>query len=188
METYLTELLSEERGQLKDFVHSGPGAKSVRVLDSKAIKLLQHEDKVLGDVTAFFKKVVKYYSTKQHANDNAEKRLLADATLMKALGRILWKVTEAIREHNKTRATQCRVHTVIPVDKEKNKKVELIMNNLAIVEARYRKHLDEAGAFSGGGRTKPLLLTQQKKPTEPGKEDKAMSHNNLPQKPVEVKL
>ena len=103
METYMTDLLSEETGVHKKFTHAGPQAKLVKTLDPKAIKALGTEKELLVSFAKFFTLVVEhYYETAE--GESVEKRTLANATLMKSLGRVLWKIAEALLGHKKANA------------------------------------------------------------------------------------
>ena len=86
VETYCSELLSEEAGGHRAVSHKGPHAKTVKTLDTKAIKQLAEQKDLLDKVTKFFAKVVMHYSIDvEHEGASEEKKMLANATLMKAL-------------------------------------------------------------------------------------------------------
>ena len=86
METYCAALLSDDTCQQKSFRHTGPHAKMVKTLDPKVIRLLALEKNLLVDGAEFFRNVVKHYSREPHDGVSEETKVLAIATLMKALG------------------------------------------------------------------------------------------------------
>ena len=93
------DLLHEEHGEHKAISHTGPHAKVVKTLDKKAISLLSKEKELLEEVADFFGNVLQHYDVDPHESVSAAKMLLANATLMKAFGRTVWKVAENIFNH-----------------------------------------------------------------------------------------
>ena len=101
VETYCMDLLHEEHGEHKAISHTGPHAKVVKTLDKKAITLLSMEKELLEEVTDFFGNVLQHYDVDPHESVSPAKMLLANATLMKALGRTVWKVADNLLNHKK---------------------------------------------------------------------------------------
>ena len=96
MQTYLEELLNDDTAAFKIFSHNGAEPKLARTLDKKAIKELSKEATLLTDAEKIFADIVRYYTEACKAGGNTEKKLLASATLMKAIGKVLWSVAEQI--------------------------------------------------------------------------------------------
>ena len=156
METFLSELLSEETGVHKKFTHAGPQPKQVKSLDPKAIKALGAEKELLVSFAKFFTQIVAHYHVDAVEGESVEKRTLANATLMKSLGRVLWKIAEALLGHKKANAAAANlVHKngVLPnaaADLDKEALVQKIMKDrFADIEKRYENHLEKAGVFAG---------------------------------------
>ena len=150
-ETYCAELLSEEHGGHKAVSHNGPSAKTVKTLDTKAIKQLAEQNELLVQVKSFFTKVVRHYFVDvEHEGASDEKKMLANATLMKALGRTLWKVAEQLLTHKKASSALGSTGPVVGHDQGKVDLVEKIMKGrLEVIEERYANHLENAGVFAG---------------------------------------
>lgn len=185
METYCSDLLSEEHGEHKAISQTGPQAKKVRTLDPTAIALLAKEKALLDEVTHFFSKVVKHYSRPSQAAASSEKKLLANATLMKALGRTLWKVAEALHGNKKQGENiRGRCEDIAPVvrDREEEKKLvqTIIKDSFWKIEARYANHMTKAGVFEGGEKRPAPLYAR--------KAEKAISQTPPPQETAAVKI
>ena len=100
------------------------------------------------DVAEFFRNEVKHHNREPHDGGSEETKVLAIATLMKALGNVLWKTAELLRELKKTQA----------IDSEKDDQLaKFWQDKLHFIEQRYVRHLEVSGVFTGG-RKKPELL------------------------------
>ena len=123
---------------------------------------------MLSDVTNFFAKVMLHYDVDPHEGESHDKKLLANATLMKALGRTLWKVAEALQRHTKSAVAEGTGPVPKSLDSGRAKVVTDIMKNrLAHIEERYVKHLANAGVFENGNRRPAPIKTYEKKKTRP---------------------
>ena len=109
---------------------------------------------------------------------------------MKAFGRTLWKVADALLSRKRSKDA-CGggggggVQAVVAaVNEEEDKVVQGIMTDrLANREERYGNHLATAGAFDGGMK-RPQALWKRMKPVVKG--NKAMSDNVPPKAASEV--
>ena len=98
MQTYTDDLLSEEKGTYagKGISHTGPHATTAKILHSAALKELALETETFKSVTKFFHKVYKHYERRNENGASEEKKMLANAILMKALGRLLWNIAHQL--------------------------------------------------------------------------------------------
>ena len=178
VQTYCDELLDESTGAHRPFIRRGPQAKMAKKLDRDAIKLLGFESELLADVTKFWQTMMNAYTVDPLPQGfNEGKQLLANATLMKALGRTLWKVAEGINTQKKSDALAGRVQAVVGSNTEKDKVIKAIMKDrLWKIEDRYANHLVAAGCFegtSGVDKPKPVWPRNKKEETT----TTAISHN-----------
>ena len=188
--TYCADLLSEENGTHKAFSHKGPQAKVAKSISKESIKLLADEKELLEKVVTFFTDVTRHYGIGVPAGDgeNEEWRMLANATLMKALGRLVWKIADQIFNHVKKKMQASvgavKMNTGMK-DTEKDKLIQHeLKSKLAIIEERYAGHLVKAGFFAGGA-TKPEPLYER---PPPKKCAPATNHNVAPEAIQEVRL
>ena len=148
METYTAELLDETTGWYRIFNHPGPQPKNVQTLDPRAIKLLGVEKEYLVSVVDFFGAVLKKYTTADAEGESVEKKMLSNATLMKSLGRLVWKVAMALFTQKRQLASTVGVALVIGNDKEKQNLINKMMKGaFSLLEDRYVGHLESAGVF-----------------------------------------
>ena len=96
METYISTSLGEEPGQYRAISHASPHATRAKTLSLDAIMELGKEVELLNKVTHFFVQVVRHYHRSEENGGSEENIMFANATLMKALGRTLWKVADLL--------------------------------------------------------------------------------------------
>ena len=119
METYTANLLQEDTGmpRVRAISHNGPTAPLAKGLEKGAIRELGREGELLAKVINFFKAVVKHYSRPNENGASEEQIMLANAVLMKALGRGLWKIAQSLVDlKNKQKDLQkkgCQAKAVI---------------------------------------------------------------------------
>ena len=189
MQTYCSDLLDEESGIHKPFAHTSPQPKQLKTLDAKAIKLLGGERDLLGSFTKFFLSVVLHYNVDGVEVESVEKETLANATLMKSLGRVLWKIGEALIIHNKKHEAKVRF---VPDDSaalDKEAVVSHIMKDrFADIEKRYANYLEHAGTFAGDSPRPAPLNKRKPTPAKRPNVSSAISHSELPEAPSLVRL
>ena len=140
--------------------HKEGQASLAKTLDKKAIAQLSKEHDTLSDVTHFFEQVILHYDLDPHDGESGDKKMLANATLMKALGRTLWKVAEALQRHTKSAVAEGTGHVPKSLDSRRAKVVADIMKNrLAHIEERYGNHLANAGVFENGNKRPAPIKT-----------------------------
>ena len=179
METYAAQLLDETTGLACTFNHAGPQAKIVQTLDPKAIKLVGREKEFLLSVGEFFGAVVKkYYPSEEAEGESAEKKMLANATLMKALGRLVWKVAMALLAQTRKVTTAEGAAPVIGDDKATQNLINKMMKGaFALVEDRYVGHLENAGVVFSISGERPAPLHPRTKEPDAVNGTSAMSHS-----------
>ena len=195
METYTSTLLSEEHGQYRAISHASPHATRVKGLSLDAIKELRNEDELLNRVTHFFVQVVHRYKRPDGNGASEESKMLANATLMKALGRTLWKVAEALL--NLTKSTRANADkgiappVVLGSDPERRNVIEKIMKDrLYTIEMRYAAHLEKAGVFQHGQERPEPMIKPNKGRSIKSQADvaKAISHNGTKETGTTVRI
>ena len=123
---------------------------------------MSKEYKLLDGVTEFFTTVVKYYSEALSTGGSDEKKTLANATLMKALGRVLWNIADklyAIKrgvpnsagppEKGKGKRSANVVPSADQLTDRANTIQSIMKDPFAHIEERYANHLERAGVFEG---------------------------------------
>ena len=77
----------------------------VKSISAASINVLADEKELLEDVVTFFTEIVHHYGigVEAHNGESDELRMLAGATLMKALGRLIWKLGDQIAAHMKSK-------------------------------------------------------------------------------------
>ena len=189
METYCGELLSEETGLHKKFSQAGTHPKVVRTMNPKAIRALGAEKELLVSFKEFFIAVVGHYNVDSVESEDGEKKTLANATLMKSLGRVLWKIGEALSIHRKKHGAKVRF---VPDDSaalDKEAVVQHIMKDrFADIEKRYANYLEHAGTFAGDSPRPAPLNKRKPTPAKRPNVSSAISHNELPEAPSLVRL
>lgn len=184
VETYTATLLSEEQGAYRAISHSSPHATKAKTLSLHHIKELAKEVDLLDRVTNFFVRVVRHYHRTGENGANEETKMLANATLMKALGRTLWKVAEAILVVKRNRQANAKIGLAPVVvrgsDPERTNKIDMIMKDrLYKIEVRYATHLENAGVFRDGEpKPEPIEEPKKNEASESAADvPKAISHN-----------
>ena len=138
-------LLNEATWVYKAMSHTRSEPKYAKTLDKRAIIELSKEDKLLDGVTEFFTTVVKYYSEALSTGGSDEKKTLATATLMKALGRVLWNIADNLYGI-KSGVPNLFFDQLL----DRTNMIQPIMKDrFAHIEERYANHLERAGVFEG---------------------------------------
>ena len=135
---------------------------------------------------------MKLYKREKEIGASEEKKMLANATLMKALGRTLWKVAEAILSWKRQQKEKGSKGQMAPVvlgnDKETANVIAKIMKNrLAKIEELYASHLEKAGVFENGpAKPEPVEIRTKSESGNAG--PPAISHTVVKQTTTAVQI
>ena len=167
METYISTSLGEEPGQYRAISHASPHATRAKTLSLDAIMELGKEVELLNKVTHFFVQVVRHYHRSEENGASEENIMLANATLMKALGRTLWKVADVLLSLKRTRRANADKGISPPVvlgsEPERSNAIEKVMKDLLYTRViAIWDLLENAGVFQGGeAQLEPLQKPQK---------------------------
>ena len=156
VEIYCGSLLDEHKVTIA--ADSQPQLKVINAkpVDPNHIHELSKEKDFLQDVTTFFKDVLRHYSTSRLTTEYDEGKVMyANATLMKALGRTLFKVGDSLTKQEKVfkRNIKNVVRTGPVLDEASNKeklkvKNDIMHDRLYRIEGKYASALVDAGVFN----------------------------------------